>query len=520
MKKLKPYLNTKHVPRILIFLNLVALTFYFSWWVLFAPPNNPILFGLLLIGELYHILMTFLFLITIRNMKRSTSPQPDLTTLYRPTIDVFVTVAGEPVEIVKHTLQKIKKTKYPKSKLHIHLLNDSYVAGKSNWDEYEKLAQQLGVNCITRTIPGGAKAGNINHALGKTEAELVTIFDADMAPERDFFTQTVAYFQEEEVGFVQTPQYYANHQKNNITQSAWEQQEFFFGPIMRGKNYSNAAFICGTNVVMRRTALLQAGGMNEDSIAEDFLTSFFIHQQGWKSVYVPEVLAYGLAPEDLLSYHNQQFRWARGSLEILFHHNPLFTKGLSWAQRLEYLSSSLFYANGVIILIDALIPLLFLFFGWSPISATTTIFAIFFLPFISLILYTLHLVSDKSLTLRAISFTHSSWVLQVTAVISTLLKKKMGFKVTAKQAQSGNYLSLAYPHLIYIGLVILAGLVALSREGISPSVVTNLSWAAFNSILFMPFIYAAIPWEKLKNRWWGWSQSKSTPPATKPVYYD
>ena len=91
--------------------------------------------------------------------------------------------------------------------------------------------------------------------------------------------------------------------------------------------------MCGTNVAVRRTALDEVGGLCQTNIAEDFLTSLLMHERGWRSVYVPEVLAQGLAPEDFLSYYKQQHRWARGSLEVIFKYNPLRRRGLTWPQR-------------------------------------------------------------------------------------------------------------------------------------------------------------------------------------------
>jgi cellulose synthase/poly-beta-1,6-N-acetylglucosamine synthase-like glycosyltransferase len=67
--------------------------------------------------------------------------------------------------------------------------------------------------------------------------------------------------------------------------------------------------------------------MSTESIAEDFVTGMFMHEKGYRSVYVPEVLAEGLACEDLLSYSKQQFRWARGALDIIFRYNPLLAAG-------------------------------------------------------------------------------------------------------------------------------------------------------------------------------------------------
>lgn len=106
--------------------------------------------------------------------------------------------------------------------------------------------------------------------------------------------------------------------------------------------------------------MIEAGGMCETSIAEDFLTSLFIHEKKWKSVYVDEVLAEGgLAPEDFLSYYKQQFRWARGSLEVIFKYNPLFRRGLTMSQRAGSTSRQLPYLSGLIVLLNATLPLIY-----------------------------------------------------------------------------------------------------------------------------------------------------------------
>jgi cellulose synthase (UDP-forming) len=479
----------------LIILNIVLSLIYLSWWFQWDNISNVWLYGLLLVGEIYHVFTAWLFWFTSWPGGRKYNLFNGTIT---PPVDIFITVAGEPIEVVEETVIAAKNIAYPSK--NIYILNDSFVAKKKNWREYEELASRVGIHCITRRIPGGAKAGNINNALNLTKSELVVIFDADMVPHSDFLKETVGYFADQKVGFVQTPQYYKNWEENEVTAGAWEQQKLFFGPIMEGKDRKNAAFICGTNVIIRRSAILEAGGMNEKNIAEDFMTSLTIHQKGWKSVYVNKVLAEGLAPQDLLSYFKQQLRWSRGSLEVLFAHNPFLKRGLSISQRLEYLSSGLFYFNGVIVVIDMIMPLLFLYLGWQPVASTTTNFAIYFFPYITAILYTLYLVAGNEVTFRAISFNHSNWMLQVRALFSVLTGQKMGFSVTPKNAQQGKFLYLIYPHLLYIGLTIAGGVSGILREGLDPSVVTNLAWALFNVVLFLPFVRAAIQMDTLFNK--------------------
>jgi cellulose synthase (UDP-forming) len=478
------------VDRNLLLLNIVVAFFYFAWWLIPSNADNKYLYSLLLFGEIYHLFMAISFWHTVAPKKQNDlfNDEPDES--FSPTVDVFITVAGEPVEIVKQTVEAVLAMTYPNFK--VYVLNDGLVAKKDNWREIEMLAYELNVNCITRTIPGGAKAGNVNNALRQTYGQIITIFDADMVPKKNFLSKLIPFFKSENTGFVQSPQYYKNWSNNLISYGAWSQQEFFFGTIMKGKEKYNASFICGTNFAIRRKALVQVGGFEENNIAEDFSTSLSVHSNGWKSYYVNEILSEGLAPEDMLSYYKQQSRWARGSLQILFtKDNPIFKKGLNIHQRIEYLSSALYYFNGLIVLIDIIMPLIFLFIGLKPVFASSTSFALFFVPFIFLNLYTLRLSSGNKINYQALSFSQSSWMLQLLALKSIFLKQKTKFEVTSKRALSGNFLNLAYPHISYIALGFIGSVNAIFREGFSPSVLTNIAWVMVNSFLFLPFIIAA-----------------------------
>jgi hypothetical protein len=82
------------------------------------------------------------------------------------------------------------------------------------------------------------------------------------------------------------------------------------------------------------------------SITEDMATAMNLHSLGWKSVFYPKILAYGLAPEDLGSVLGQRFRWAAGTIQVLVNDNPLFKRGLSWSQRLQYFTTTTGYFSG------------------------------------------------------------------------------------------------------------------------------------------------------------------------------
>ena len=258
MRAKDDFLKAQEIPKVLMIINYIFALTYLYLIAFYFRAGNPWLFGLLVFTEVFHVWLAFTFWHTIRKVETTHFFDPN----FAPPVDVFITVCGEPVEIVEETALAAVNMDYPDFR--VYLLNDGLVANKKNWKEVEDLAERLKIGCITRRIPGGAKAGNINNALAQTNSEFVAIFDADHVPYRNFLSKTVGYLADARVAFAQAPQYYKNHADNYITSGAWDQQELFFGPICRGKDRMNAMFMCGTNMVVRRAALVQVGGMCEE----------------------------------------------------------------------------------------------------------------------------------------------------------------------------------------------------------------------------------------------------------------
>ncbi len=478
----------------LLLLNCFMALLYFCVITFGFQIGNRLLFGLLIAGEAFHLFQIIGYCSTVWDDKLKAKFQKDFVA----PVDIFITVCGENIDVIRETAEAALRLDYPNFK--VYLLNDGLVANRPNWREPIALAHELGIGCFTRKVPGGAKAGNINNAVKHTTSPYFAVFDADHVPHPNFLKETMGYFVDLKMGFVQTPQYYYQNQLTNmVTRTSWQQQTLFFGPIMSGKNRTNSAFMCGTNMILSRAAILDVGGMCEFNIAEDFLTSLFVHEKGWNSVYVPKVLARGLAPEDFLSYYKQQFRWTRGSLEVIFKYNPLLRRGLTWAQKFQYLVSASYYLSGIVVLIDAMLPIIFLFSGATAINTSTMTLASVFIPYIFLNLYTLQKTSNFSYSFEAISFSLSSFYLQIKAVIAVLTNQKTVFAVTGQQQFSGNFVNLVIPQISYI-LLAIAGLVFFTvRKGFTASLLANAAWIVVNVAVFIPFIFASLPARKRKQ---------------------
>jgi cellulose synthase (UDP-forming) len=482
----------QHLPNRAFLLGNVLLACVYTLVISFAfEHGNRALFGALIATELFHLVQIVGYCWTVWGRDRGRRFDP----VFDAPVDVFITVCGEPVDIVRRTAEAALAMTY-RGRFSVYLLNDGLVAGKDDWRDIEVLADELGITCLTRVTPGGAKAGNINHALRRTSSEFFVVFDADHVPVAGFLTEVMGYFVDDRMGFVQTPQYYANQDQNRITRVAWDQQTLFFGPIMAGKSRLGSAFMCGTNMAVRRSAILEVGGMCEENIAEDFLTSLFMHEKGWRSVYVPKVLAEGLAPDDFGNYYKQQFRWTRGSLEVIFKYNPLLRRGLTVSQRLQYLISASYYLSGAVIILDALLPVIFLLTGQTPIVTSTMTLALVFVPYMWINLYVLQRTSNFTYSFPAIAFSLSAWWLQLTALAAVLTNRKTSFAVTSKATHAGgrpNFLRLVVPQLVFALVGVLALAVGAGREGFSPSLMANFAWLAVHVAISVPFIVAASP---------------------------
>ncbi len=350
------------------------------------PPATDLLDfvpGVILYGvEMFSVLMLLISLFVVADPKeRAAAPLRDAADADLPTVDVFVPTYNESADLLATTLAAAKAMDYPAGKLEVYLLDDGGTDQKCQADdpvaahaarerrqELRTLCRELGVTYLTREKNVSAKAGNMNAALPRTGGDLVAVFDADHAPVRSFLRETVGHFLEDPRLFlVQTPHFFLNPdpiEKNlSLFKSMPSENEMFYGVIQKGLDRWNAAFFCGSAALLRRAALEEVGGFDGVTITEDCETALTLHARGWNSRYVDTPLIAGLQPETFASFIGQRSRWCRGMMQILILKNPLFRKGLSFAQRVCYVSSSLFWLFALTRMTFVVAPLLHIFFS-------------------------------------------------------------------------------------------------------------------------------------------------------------
>ncbi|MEQ1559364.1 MAG: cellulose synthase catalytic subunit [Methyloglobulus sp.] len=198
-------------------------------------------------------------------------------------VDVFYPTYNEEEELVKLSILDAKKLHYPHPiQINIHVLDD----GKRK--TMQALAAELGVNYITRNNNMGFKAGNMRNAMEQTHGDFIVICDADTRIFPTFLENTLGYFRDPKVAWVQTPQWFFDLPEGKnlrfvMKKYLWypgfalgwliekccgpvmigqdpfvNDPQMFYDVIQRRRNWANASFCCGAGSVHRREAIMEA----------------------------------------------------------------------------------------------------------------------------------------------------------------------------------------------------------------------------------------------------------------------
>jgi len=450
------------------------------WWVSFP------LFAL----EVHALLGLALFTFSLWDVDRRPATRDVTETDAR--IAVLIPTYNEGPEILLPTIA---------AALTMRLPHETWVLDDGARPEIAALAERLGARYLARTEHRHAKAGNLNHALGVIEADLIAVLDADHVASPDFLVRTLGYFDDPRVALVQTPQEFYNrhsfeHDAAPGDGERFHEQALFYRVLQPGKNRWSAAFWCGTGAVVRVSALRAIGGVATDTITEDIHTTIRLHRRGWRTVYHNEVLAQGLAAPDADTYQAQRLRWGTGAMQVLRTENPLVVPGLTLPQRLAYASTLLGWFDAWRTLALLWVPIVVLATGAVPIRADATTFAVAFASSFILQQVALRVLSrgcHRSILSVVFELVRMTSNLRATATLVT--RGRPVFSVTPKGRTADGRRRVRAPlplTLVLVASFAAAAWFALSLLGVTPvryselgAMVATLGWLVADAALVL-----------------------------------
>jgi cellulose synthase (UDP-forming) len=236
------------------------------------------------------------------------------------------------------------------------------------------------------------------------------------------------------------------------------------------------------------------------SVTEDMATCMRVHGLGWRTAYHDEVLAHGLAPEDLETMLTQRLRWAQGTVQVMFRENPLVQKGLTLAQRLMYFATMWSYLSGFAALVYIAAPVIYLTIGVLPVQAFSADFFVRLVPFLVVNQLLFWVVADGRPTWRGQQYSLALfpvWIKAFTSAFGNVfLHRPLDFAVTPKERRepTGYRWDLVRPQLFAIAALVGALVVGGVRlaVGQAPAVGTgiNMLWVLFDLVIFSVVLQA------------------------------
>lgn len=237
------------------------------------------------------------------------------------------------------------------------------------------------------------------------------------------------------------------------------------------------------------------------SVTEDMATAMQLHAIGWRSVYHHEILAKGLAPEDLRTMLTQRLRWAQGTLQVFLRDNPLAKRGLSVGQRLMYFATMWSYLSGFAAIVYLTAPVVYLVFGVLPVTAWSVDFFARFLPYFVVNQLLFLVVARGVRTWRGQQYSLALFPVWIractTAFANVVLGKPLSFAVTRKDGRDprGVPWGEIWPQLtamVVLGISLVIGVVRVflgTADGTGTLV--NTAWVLYDLVVLSVIVQAA-----------------------------
>jgi cellulose synthase/poly-beta-1,6-N-acetylglucosamine synthase-like glycosyltransferase len=250
----------------------------------------------------------------VRHRRRPAARLPDVL----PVVTVQLPLFNERY-VAERLIDGVASLDWPRDRLHIQVLDDSTDDTFEICRDKIEALRRAGYDAehLHRTERTGFKAGALAQGLASARGELLLILDADFVVPADLLRNTIGYFSDAGIGMVQVRWGHINREHSVLTRIQALLLDSHFVIEQTARERSGRLFnFNGTAGVWRRETIVSAGGWQHDTLTEDLDLSYRALLCGWRFVYLDDQVAPAELPADANAFKSQQFRWAKGSVEV------------------------------------------------------------------------------------------------------------------------------------------------------------------------------------------------------------
>jgi 1,2-diacylglycerol 3-beta-glucosyltransferase len=163
----------------------------------------------------------------------------------------------------------------------------------------------------------GGKSGALNQVLPLTQGEIVAVFDADAQVTDDLLRRVLPLFDRPQVGAVQVRKSVLAYSHPNNFWIRGQVAEMALDTYIQRQRVTIGGIgeLRGNGQFVRRTALNQCGGWNEETITDDLDLTLRLHCHGWDIDVVPFPAVEEEGITEAVALWHQRNRWIEGGYQ-------------------------------------------------------------------------------------------------------------------------------------------------------------------------------------------------------------
>ncbi|WP_366247686.1 glycosyltransferase [Terribacillus aidingensis] len=293
----------------------------------------------------FWILLIYYSILTIAGVLQRLKRKEEITLPSYPSIAVLIPAHNEGV-VIKQTLEAMIRLKYPGAL-------DVYVLDDSSTDDTAEIIQKFS-STFSRIhylkVPPGSPKGKsrvLNYGLSVTTSDYFIVFDADNQPAEDSVLELIHAAERTPdaggaVGYVKT----INADRNVLTRMISIEFQVFQLLMQSGRwKMFKTGSLAGTNMLLRRSVLQEAGGYDLYALAEDAELTVRLTALGWKLPVVHHSRTWEQEPEKISIFVRQRTRWLTGNIYLLekSFHEWSYWKGKTFVHSFQHVLTYLLF---------------------------------------------------------------------------------------------------------------------------------------------------------------------------------